>query len=253
MKGHFRKLDGTGVRGQLTYWYQQAVNNASLDLATGFSFADEDVTQYYALITNNVATEADGSYQLDFVPAPIGDYIGPFVLQGGSQGAQPSRKPRYWARRDDPDGPRPGRQRVRGRVRRGRIGPTHCWRPGDGHSGATEQRFHTGTGGGSFSVGAITDVVGHYHLDGLKTGIFSLQVLKGELGAVSGGQIATDGQVVSLNVLLQGKVAPSRPVSWIRRGTSGQINRCVWESLPALCEVPLRPAHSSFPPKRNGA
>lgn len=236
VKGHFRKLDGTGVPGKLTYWYQQSVNHASVDLATGYTFAEEEILQYYALITNNVATEADGSFQLDFVPGPIGGYIGPFVLQGGFPGGTAFAEASVLG-----DGAviqmdlvLEGSGSVDGYVVDAQGQPI----AGVQVVALQAQRssdFTRGTGGGRFSVAGVTDATGHYRLDGLKTGIFSLQVLKDELGAVSGGQIATDGQVVSLKSCSRARWAPSRPACWIPRATFGRISPCGWECPQAWC------------------
>jgi hypothetical protein len=207
VKGHFRKLDGTGVPGTLTYWYYQRVNNSALDLSTGYSFADEEIESYYAVITNNVATEADGNFQLDYVPAPIGDYYGPFVLQGGFPGGTAFARASVLGNGQtiQMDLVLEGKGSVDGFVVDAQGQPI----VGAQVMGIQQQQssdFTKGTGGGSFNVRGVTDGTGHYRLEGLKTGIFSLQVLKDELGAVSGGQITTDGQVVSVNVVLQGKV-----------------------------------------------
>jgi hypothetical protein len=207
VRGHFRKLDGTGVPGHLTYWYGQFVNNSAIDLATGYTFLEEEIEFYYPVVTSNVPTDPDGSYQLDYVPAPIGDFAGPFVLQGdlnsGAAFAQASVLGNGGI--IEMDLVLEGRGSVDGYI---------VDAQGQSIAGATVQAiqvqrssdFTQGTGGGTFSAMATTDASGHYRVDGLKTGIFCLQVLKGELGAVSGGQITTDGQTVSVNVVLQGKV-----------------------------------------------
>lgn len=205
VKGHFRKLDGSGMSGSLSYWYQQRVDNAAIDLQTGQSFSAEGEDFYYPLVTNNVATGEDGSYQLDFVPAPIGDFIGPFVLQGGFPGGTAFAQASILGNGQviQMDLVLEGKGSVDGYVLDADQQPI---------AGATvaafqEQRssdFTQGTGGGSFEVQGVSDAQGHYRLDGLKTGIFSLQALKGALGAATGGQIATDGQTVELDVVIQG-------------------------------------------------
>jgi len=207
VKGHFRKLDGTGVPGTLTYWYQQGVNNASIDLLTGYSFLDEEIQMYYALVTNNVATDPDGAYQLDYVPAPVGDYVGPFVLQGGFPGGTAFAEASVQGNGQvvQMDLVLEGSGSVDGFV----LDAAGIGVPGVTVRANQQQQssnFTAGTGGGAFSVTGSTDATGHYHLDGLKTGIFSLQALKGVFGVVGGGEIDQDGQVVSLNLVLQGQV-----------------------------------------------
>ena len=238
VKGHFRKLDGTGVPGMLSYWYQQKVDNGTeIDLASLTSFVKEEQEFYYPLVTNNVATDPDGGFQLDFVPAPIGGFIGPFVLQGGFSGGTAFAQASILGNGQtlQMDLVLEGSGSVDGYVLDAQGQPI----AGASLLACQEQRssdFTQGTGGGKVTVPGSSDSLGHYHLDHLKAGVFSLQALKGDLGAATGGQITIDGQVVSLNVVIQGKVGTLkarvldtkglyRPDQAVRLGIPGGILR----------------------------
>ncbi|MBP1627503.1 MAG: LamG domain protein jellyroll fold domain protein [Holophagaceae bacterium] len=207
VKGHVRKLDGTGIPARLTYWYYTSVHSTELDLATGQLFAAEDVDTYYALVTNNVATESDGAFQLDYVPEPVSYAIGPFLLQGnmaeGTAFAQASVLGNGQVIQMDLV--LEGKGSIEGYTLDAQGIPV----PGVQVQAIQEQQtygLNQGTGGGSFSVSGVSDAQGYYRLDGLKTGVFSIRALKDLFGVAGSGEIARDGEVVRKDLVLKGKV-----------------------------------------------
>lgn len=207
VKGHARKLDGTGLQATLTYWYYTKVHSNELDLATGELFVKEDIQEYYALVTNNVATEPDGSYQLDYVPEPVSYAIGPFLLQGDMPGGRAFAQASVLGNGQviQMDLVLEGKGSLEGYTLDAQGNPV----PGVQVQAVQEQPtygLNVGTGGGSFAVSGSSDANGYYRLDGLKTGVFSIRALKGLFGVAGSGEIARDGEVVRKDLVLKGKV-----------------------------------------------
>lgn len=234
VKGKVRTCKGLGLPAKLTYYYYQAVSDPSeTDLATNFTFDQELEETYYAQVTNNVATEPDGSFQLDYVPEPVSYAIGPFLLQGTT--AQGSA----WAESSvigngqviEMDLVLEGKGTLEGFV---------VDSQGRGVADARvravqEQRSISaiaGTGGGSFSVEAVTDTSGFYRLPDLKTGVFSIRALKGLYGVAGSGEIPSDGSVVTKNLVLKGKTGTIR-VQLVGLDGLPEMNRSIALGIPS--------------------
>ena len=238
VRGRVRRLDGTGLPAKLTYWYYSALMDASQqDLETSQLFAQEEVWNFYALVTSNVATEADGSFQLDFVPEPVSYALGPFLLQAdlpeGRAFAQASVVGN--GQTVQMDLVLEGKGAVEGYVLDAQGGPVSGARVQAVQEQAT-CGLNRGTGGGALAVTATTDTGGHYRLDGLKTGVFSLRALKGLFGVAASGELARDGQVVRQDLVLKGRTGRVRaqvqdeqghpmPDQIIRLGFPAGLNR----------------------------
>jgi len=203
VRGKVRKANGQGLKATLTYFYNARSQAGNVDLATGFEFLDEEIQSHYALVTN-LDIEADGSYQLDFVPEPVSFAMGPMLLKGDtSEGAA-------WAQASvlgngqliEMDLVLEGKGSVEGYV----LGATGAPVAEARLQVIQEQASNPmtrGTGGGAFSQSTLTDAQGHYRVDGLKTGVFSIRVLKDFFGAMASGAISRDGEVVQQNVVLE--------------------------------------------------
>ncbi len=210
VQGQVRKAKGQGLSASLSYWYQTSIDEGGKDLGTGQAVTPS-TEPYFSLVTNNVATGPDGSYQLDFVPAPVKTAIGPFLLQG-----------------DTADGTAWGEASILGN---GQVIQMDLVLEGKGSvegyaldaAGqpveevviqATQEQPTTGptygTGGGNIQLQTLSDGKGYYRLDGLKTGVFSMRALKGLFGVSVSNAIPSDGSVVQQNLLLKGKVGRVR-------------------------------------------
>jgi hypothetical protein len=207
VKGKVRKLDGTGVPAKLTYWYYSAAMDGSqVDLQTNLTFAEEDLYCFFALVTNNVDTEPDGSYQLDFVPEPVSYALGPFVLQADLADGKAFAQASILGNGQivQMDLVLEGKGSVEGYILDAQGHPVP-----DTQVQATQEQptygLNLGSEGGSFTVGGTSDASGHYRLDGLKTGVFSLRALKDLFGVAASGSLERDGQVVRQDLVLRGK------------------------------------------------
>ncbi|WP_211229103.1 carboxypeptidase-like regulatory domain-containing protein, partial [Geothrix fermentans] len=220
VRGKVRKANGAGLPAKMTYWYQAGSQIGNVDLATGYAFLDEEILTHYALVSN-FDTGADGSYQLDYVPEPVSFAIGPMLLKGATAEGT------AWAQASvlgngqliEMDLVLEGKGSVDGYVLSAAGAPV---------AGAQVQVIQEqpsnpltqGTGGGTFSQSTMTDADGHYRVDNLKTGVFSIRALKGLFGAATSNEISRDGETVHQNVVLES------PVGTLRArllDTSGQV------------------------------
>lgn len=209
VRGKVRKVDGTGIPAELSLWYFSKVTSSeALNLASNQTFTSEEKTEYYALITNQVATEADGSYQLDYVPEPVGAALGPFVIQADVPGqGQAFAEASILGNGQtlQMDVLLEGKGSVEGFVVDAQGRPV----PGARVQATQEQRsygFTRGTNTGAQQLEGITDAQGHYRLDGLQTGVFSLRALSGLFGVAASGAISRDGERVRKDLILSGRL-----------------------------------------------
>jgi hypothetical protein len=203
VRGKVRKANGAGLPAQMTYWYQASSQAGNIDLATGFSFLEEEIITHYALVSN-FDTDAEGNYQLDYVPEPVSFAVGPMLLKGATaEGAA-------WGQASvlgngqliEMDLVLEGKGSVDGFV----LSAVGVPVPGAQVQVIQEQPSNPltqGTGGGTFVQSTTTDIDGHYRVDNLKTGVFSIRALKDLFGAAASGTINRDGEVAHQNVVLE--------------------------------------------------
>lgn len=220
VRGKVRKANGAGLPAKMTYWYQAASRAGNVDLATGYQFLDEEIITHYALVSN-FDTEPDGSYQLDYVPEPVSFAVGPMLLQGATAEGT------AWGQASvlgngqliEMDLVLEGKGSVDGYVLNAGGAPV----PGAQVQVIQEQPSNPmtrGTGGGTFSQSTLTDTNGHYRVDNLKTGVFSIRVLKDLFGAAASNEISRDGETVHQNMVLE---APTGTLKARLLDTSGNI------------------------------
>jgi hypothetical protein len=220
VRGKVRKANASGLPAKMTYWYQAASQAGNVDLATGYTFLDEEVLTHYALVSN-FDTDADGSYQLDYVPEPVSFAVGPMLLKGTTAEGT------VWAQASvlgngqliEMDLVLEGKGSVDGYVLSAAGAPV---------AGAQVQVIQEqpsnpltqGTGGGTFVQSTTTGVDGHYRVDNLKTGVFSIRALKDLFGAAASNEISRDGEIVHQNVVLE---SPTGTLKARLLDTSGQV------------------------------
>ncbi len=216
VRGKVRKLDGTGVPTRFSYYYSQFYDRIEeTDVRTGSIFLDEGLEflydSYHALVSNNIQTEADGSYQLDFVPEPVYPLNGPFTLDAQIQDSHAFARAMVLGNGQDiqMDLVLEGKGSVEGTVIDAQGAPI----PDVEVDGVQEQQtisWTSGTGGGTFQVHGKTDGNGHYRLDNLKTGVYSIRAMKGLYGVAGSGEIAKDGAVAHMDLVLKGRTGRIR-------------------------------------------
>ncbi|MBL0313012.1 MAG: carboxypeptidase regulatory-like domain-containing protein [Holophagaceae bacterium] len=203
VKGKVRKTTGEGLPGSLSYWYFVSFTEGGLDLATGISFGqlEED---YYALISNNIALEADGSFQLDYVPEPAKTALGPFTLQGKTASGSAFGVASVLGNGQviEMDLVLEGKGDVIGTVKDGNGLPIDQVQL---EVYQEQPSYGLAWSSGATRISAISDAQGNFAFRGLKTGVFSLRAMKGLLGAAASGEIGRDGQVVTQDIVLKGQ------------------------------------------------
>lgn len=203
VKGKVRKTSGEGLPGFLTYWYWVSYREGGLDLVTGEDFGVDEV-DYYALISNNIALEADGSFQLDYVPEPAKTALGPFTLQGKTAVGSASGTASVLGNGQviEMDLVLEGKGDIIGTVRDGSGAPMDKVQL---EAYQEQPSYGLAWSSGATRISATSDAQGAFAFRGLKTGVFSIRAKKDLLGAAVSGEIGRDGQVVTQDIVLKGQ------------------------------------------------
>ncbi len=234
VKGKVRKATGETISGlgcTYSYYYFTSMVEGGVDLQTGYTFLDMEA-DYYALITNAMPIGQDGDYEIDFAPEPTKTALGPlFIIAttplGQAWGQATVLGPNTTI---EMDLVLEGKGDVFGTITDG------AGRPLEGATVEANQEQVTpglmGSTSGVMQASAQTDKDGKYAIKGLKTGVFSLRVLHGLLGAARSGVIARDGDKVQQDIKLEGATLTLK-AKVLNPDGSPRVGQPVYLGIPA--------------------
>ena len=192
VKGKVRKPTGESLPAKLTYWHFVSMEEGGVDLYSGQAFEDD----YWALISNNIDVGADGTFQFDYIPEPAKTAHGMFTLEAQTAEGKAFGSASVLGNGQvlDLDVVLEGRGDVAGRIVDGNGAPL----------GGVDVALYTeqASSGGSLSLpeSALqrTGADGTFTFLRVKSGVFSLRLRKGDIGAARASAVPAAGGKVDL-------------------------------------------------------
>lgn len=195
VRGKVRKATGEPVAAKLSYWHFVLADEGGVDLYSGEAFEED----YWALVSNNIDVGADGTFQFDYIPERAKTALGMFTLEARTaEGlAYGSASVLGSGQVLDMDVVVEGRGDVQGRIVDGSGTPIagaevalYSEQSSSGNSLDQTERSLQRTG-----------IDGTFRFSRVLSGVFSLRLRKGDIGAARAGAVPAEGGTVSLGDL----------------------------------------------------
>ena len=192
VKGKVRRPTGEALPAKLTYWHFVSVDEGGGNIYSGMPFEED----YWALISNNIDVGADGTFQFDYIPERAKTAHGLFTMEAQTAEGKAFGSASVLGNGGalDLDVVLEGRGDVAGRIVDGNGAPL----------GGVDVALYTeqAASGGTLSLpeGALqrTGADGTFAFPRVKSGVFSLRLRKGDIGAARASAVPAEGGRVDL-------------------------------------------------------
>lgn len=192
VRGKVRKPTGQNLPAKLTYWHFVKTAEGGSDLFSGEFFEDD----YWALISNNIDVGPDGAFQFDYIPEPAKTAHGMFTLEAQTAEGKAFGSASVLGNGQvlDLDLVLEGRGDVAGRVVDGAGAPL----AEVDLALYAEQPSAAGSMNLPESSVQRTAADGTFLFPRIKSGVFSLRLRKGAIGAARAAAVPAEGGRVDL-------------------------------------------------------